>query len=93
MIIPGVQNPHCSPPSVAKALITVSFLLASSPSIVTTSFPATRLMGEIQALRGLPSKRTVQHPQTPSGAQPSLGEIIFLTSRKYVIKDNSGSPS
>ena len=93
MIIPGVQNPHCKPPSMAKALITVSFLSESSPSIVITSFPAIRLIGAIHDLRTLPSSKTEQHPQTPSGAQPSLGEMISSTSRKYVINDTSGSPS
>ena len=93
MMIPGVQNPHCSPPSMAKALTTVSFFPGSSPSIVMTSFPAIRLIGAIQAFSTFPSSKTEQHPQTPSGAQPSLGEMISSTSRKYVIKDNSGSPS
>ena len=92
-MIPGVQNPHCRPPSFAKALTTVSFLPSSRPSIVTISLPSMRLIGAIQALRGLLSINTVQHPHTPSGAHPSLGEIISSTSRKYVIRDISGSPS
>ena len=65
-----------------KALTTVSRFSAESPSVVTTSLPSTRFMAEIQDLTALLSSRTVQHPQTPSGEHPSLGEMIFSVLRR-----------
>jgi hypothetical protein len=39
--MPGMQNPHCSPPHVANAFANVSRSAWSIPSSVTTDEPST----------------------------------------------------
>src|SRR5660398_274518 len=73
MIIPGVQNPHCTAPYSAKAFCRGCSVpsAASSPSMVTTSAPSTSTAGKTQEFTATPSTRTVQAPQSPP-PQPSL---------------------
>ena len=63
-IMPGVQNPHCSPCSSLKAAwIAWSCPSWNSPSTVVTSRPSACTPNIVQDLIGRPSSSTVQAPQ------------------------------
>ena len=79
--IPGMQNPHCSPPQAAKASAKRVRSSSATPSSVVIDFPAARAMGNWQDTWTLPSIITVQHPHCPDGEQPSFGEVTSSSSR------------
>src|ERR1700730_7538057 len=64
---PGVQNPHCSPWHSWNARCTGCRAAPSGarPSTVVTSWPSACTASGRQERTGLPSKSTVQQPQTP----------------------------
>jgi hypothetical protein len=60
--------------------------------VVVTCPPSTRLIFVTQDKTALSSNCTTQQPQAACGAHPFLGDKTPTSSRKYVIKSNSGSP-
>ena len=62
MTMPGMQNPHCSPPHAANASANAVRSSASTPSRVSTDLPATLATGCWQLTTALPSMWTVQQP-------------------------------
>src|SRR5437763_14091365 len=63
-IIPGVQNPHCSPCfSLNACWIGLSEPLVLSPSTVLTDRPSACTASIVHDFTGLPSNSTVQAPQ------------------------------
>src|ERR1700730_1030585 len=64
---PGVQKPHCSPWHSWNARCTgcSASRSAARPSTVVTSWPSACTASSRQERTGLPSRRTVQQPQTP----------------------------
>ena len=89
-MIPGVQNPHCDPPTSTNAPARRSHTSASSPARVVTERSATRSIGVTQATRASPSTSTVQQPHWPWGAQPSFTEMIPSRSRSTERSDSPG---
>ena len=64
IIIPGVQNPHCSPCSALKPSWSgCSSLAVARPSTVSTVCPSTWTASIVQDLTALPSTSTVHAPQ------------------------------
>src|SRR5699024_891676 len=62
IINPGLQNPHCSPPSSAKNPPN-SAASSCRPSIVVIRLPSTRAAGTVHDNTGFSSNHTVQRPQ------------------------------
>src|SRR5712672_3642489 len=79
--MPGMQNPHCTPPSSTNASPSTRRVSSASPSTVTTSRPSICSGFRRQDNAGYPSIRTRQQPQVPSGAQPSFAETTPHSSR------------
>ena len=64
IIIPGVQNPHCSPWHSMNPCCTGSSPSGpSSPSTVSTRRPSAITPSTVQLLTGAPSRRTTHAPQ------------------------------
>ena len=63
MIIPGVQNPHCSPCSSWNAVCTGCHSPFASPWIVRTWLPSACTASTVQLLADTPSRWTVHAPQ------------------------------
>src|SRR5678816_2248106 len=89
MAMPGMQNPHCTPPHATK--LSAIFLRSSSgrPSRVSTSLPATCCGFIVQLRRGLPSTISVQHPHDACGSQPFLSDRHWKSSRKTLSSERS----
>ena len=64
MIMPGVQMPHCAPPSLTKASWRAR--RPFSPSMVVTRAPRTWPTGTRQDVTATPSTSTVHAPHSPS---------------------------
>jgi hypothetical protein len=91
MMIPGVQNPHCEPPVATNARANSSRRAGSSPSIVVTDRPSTRVAAVTHATLASPSTSTVQQPHWPCGAQPSFTDITPRRSRNTESSDSPGA--
>jgi len=78
-IIPGVQMPHCAPPSRTNA--SWSGCEPPSPSIVVTTEPRAWANGTRQEFTGWPSTITVHAPHSPS-PHPSFVPVSPHSSRK-----------
>ena len=63
IIIPGVQNPHCSPWQAAKASWTGSSAFPARPSTVATRRPSAMTASTVHDLTGVSSSHTTQAPQ------------------------------
>ena len=62
IINPGLQKPHCSPPSLAKNIPNSSASFCR-PSSVVTWRPSARIASVEHDRTGFPSSHTVQRPQ------------------------------
>ncbi len=71
--IPGMQKPHCTPPSSTKASPNTRRMSSGMPSSVTTSWPSICSGLRRQASTGRPSTRTAQQPQAAFGGAAVLG--------------------
>src|ERR1700687_4314388 len=89
--MPGMQNPHCTPPSTAKASLSTRRISSSVPSSVTTWWPSICSGLRRQDSTGRSSTSTTQHPQLPSGAQPFFAETMPHSSRNTSRKCIPGS--
>ncbi len=79
--MPGMQNPHCSPPHAANASEKLRRSASSTPSSVTIDLPSALATSYWQVTVALPSMSTVQQPHCPEGEQPSFGEVMSSSSR------------
>ncbi len=78
---PGMQKPHCGTPCRTNASWSgCSAPVAARPSMVRTARPRTCMASIRQLATGLPSRCTVQAPQSPV-PQPSLGPVRPSSSR------------
>src|SRR5213083_948448 len=81
-IMPGVQNPHCSPWHSTKPCCTGSSTPSrSSPSTVRTSCPCAITARTVQDLTGVPSSQTVHTPQLDV-SQPQWVPVSPSSSRR-----------
>ncbi len=91
--IPGMQNPHWTPPVSVNDLAKMSLSFSVSPSSVMTFLPFAFFAGTAQDATALPSTMTVQQPHDPCGAHPSFGDVSPACSRRTVISEVSSSIS
>src|SRR5690625_2471432 len=93
MIIPGVQNPHCSAWQVLNERCSgCNSPLADSPSIVVTSCPSASTANIVQDLMPRPSTSTVHAPQLVV-SHPTTVPVLPSTSRRYCTSKSRGSTS
>jgi len=82
IIMPGVQNPHCSPWQAAKASWTGSSAApAASPSTVVTRRPSAITASTVHDLTGVSSSHTTQAPQFDV-SQPQCEPVSPRSSRR-----------
>ena len=89
--IPGIQNPHCTPPSSTNASPMIRRVSSGRPSSVTMSCPSICSGFRRHDSAGRPSILTRQQPQAPSGAHPSLALTMPHDSRNTSSKRIPGS--
>jgi len=82
IIMPGVQNPHCSPWQAAKAACTGSSSPPfDRPSTVVTRRPSAMTASSVQDLTGVSSSHTTQAPQLDV-SQPQCEPVSRSSSRR-----------
>src|SRR5208337_4543643 len=92
MIWPDWQYPHCGTWRSIQAFCNGCCPSGSSPSIVVTSAPATKLTGVMQERVGRPPTCTVQAPHMPM-PQPNFVPVRPITSRMTHNRGVSSSAS
>jgi len=92
MSCPDWQKPHWGTSSCIQARWTGWSVLADSPSMVVTRFPATADTGVTQARVGVPSTWTVQAPQSAM-PQPYFVPVSSSVSRSAQRSGISGATS
>ena len=91
MIMPGVQNPHCSPWQSAKACCTGSSAPPRAmPSTVVTRRPSAITASTVQDFTGVSSSHTTQAPQLDV-SQPQCEPVRRRSSRRKWISSSRGS--
>jgi hypothetical protein len=88
-IMPGVQNPHCSPCSVAKPSWT---LPCGRPSTVVTRRPSAMTASTVHDFTGVSSSHTTHAPQLEV-SQPQCDPVSPSSSRRKWMSSNRGSMS
>jgi len=82
IIMPGVQNPHCSPWQAAKPAWTGSSASPfARPSTVATRRPSAMTASTVQDLTGVSSSHTTQAPQLEV-SQPQCEPVSPSSSRR-----------
>jgi hypothetical protein len=93
IIMPGVQNPHCSPWQAAKPSCTGSSVWpAASPSTVVTRRPSAMTASTVHDLTGMSSSHTTQAPQLEV-SHPQCEPVSPSWSRRKWISSSLGSTS
>ena len=73
--MPGVQNPHCTPPASTRACCTsLGWAVDPNPAAVVTSQSSTSAASTVHAVTRAPSSSTEHDPHRP-WAQPSLAAV------------------
>jgi hypothetical protein len=91
IIMPGVQNPHCSPWQAAKASCTGSSRSPyARPSTVVTRRPSAMTASMVQDLSGISSSQTTQAPQLEV-SQPQCEPVSRSSSRRKWMSSSRGS--
>src|SRR5437016_13229699 len=85
--MPGMQNPHCTPPHRTKLSASCLRVSSATPSSVVTVFPATCDGFIVEESLGFPSTSNVQHPHDACGSHPSLIELNPKSSRRTCRSD------
>ena len=93
IIMPGVQNPHCSPWHSANATWTGSRTVPRiSPSTVVTRRPSAMTASSVQAFTGISSSHRMQAPQLDV-SQPQCDPVRPRSSRMKWMSSSRGSTS
>jgi hypothetical protein len=91
IIMPGVQNPHCSPWQAAKASCTGSSAPpAARPSTVVIRCPSAMTASTVHDLTGVSSIHTTQTPQFEV-SQPQCDPVSPSSSRRKWMSSRRGS--
>ena len=91
IIMPGVQNPHCSPWQAAKPSCTGSSRpWLARPSTVVTRRPSAMTASTVQDLTGVSSSHTTQAPQLEV-SQPQCEPVSPRSSRRKWMSSSRGS--
>jgi hypothetical protein len=93
IIMPGVQNPHCSPCSAVNPCWTASRpLVLASPSTVVIRRPLVITASTVQDFTGVSSSHTTHAPQLEV-SQPQCEPVRPSSSRRKWMSSSRGSTS